>query len=256
MNRPSTAQRESVRTPPARKSAVMYQTWDRLLLLHWACRPEVIQQTLPNGLFVDTFDGSAFIGVTPFFMRAVRPRFGPALPYLSDFLELNVRTYVYDREGRPGVWFYSLDCNRWLAVIGARWTYCLPYFSANMSAQTGGKRITYTSARVPAQPHRTARFVYSIKNVPHSIATPESLEFFLVERYLLFSRCPRTGTLWSALVAHPPHQLVDVDLEWWDQTMLRINGFSDIAKQPCHVTLSTGVRTAVFAPERIPATTS
>jgi len=106
---------------------VMFQQWRDLLFLHWEYPAEAIQATLPAGLFVDTFAGKAYLGVVPFFMQKIRPRFLPAVPGISDFMELNLRTYVHDRAGVPGVWFYSLDANQWLAVQVARNFFHLPY---------------------------------------------------------------------------------------------------------------------------------
>ncbi len=93
----------------------MYQNWRNLLFLHWEYDVEAIQSTLPEGLRVDTFAGKAYLGIVPFFMEDVHPRFFPTIPGLSDFQEVNVRTYVSDHRGIPGVWFYSLDANQWLA---------------------------------------------------------------------------------------------------------------------------------------------
>jgi len=110
----------------------MYQQWRDLLFLHWEYPAAAIQETLPEGLFVDTFGGTAYLGIVPFFMRNSRPRFLPAVPGLSNFMELNLRTYVYDRSGIPGVWFYSLDANQPLAVEIARRIFHLPYRHAKM----------------------------------------------------------------------------------------------------------------------------
>ncbi len=84
----------------------MYQKWRELLFVHWTFDPDEIQATLPPGLRVDTFEGRAYVGVVPFYMRDIRPRFCPPLPWISDFLELNLRTYVFEESsGTPGVWF-------------------------------------------------------------------------------------------------------------------------------------------------------
>ena len=98
------AEREKPKLP-----TVMYQRWEELLFLHWPVEPQVVAEVLPPGLGVDTYKGKAWLGVVPFSMRGVRPRFLPAVPGLSSFPELNLRTYVVDKRGRPGVWFYSLD---------------------------------------------------------------------------------------------------------------------------------------------------
>lgn len=119
-------QEEPVGTP------VMYQTWRDLLLLHWEWDPAEIQELLPPGLYVDTYGDKAYVAVTPFFMNDVRASFLPEIPGTANFLELNVRTYVYDRNGIPGVWFFSLDCNQNLAVMMAKLFYSLPYHSAEM----------------------------------------------------------------------------------------------------------------------------
>ncbi|MEM7565301.1 MAG: DUF2071 domain-containing protein, partial [Pseudomonadota bacterium] len=111
----------------------MRQRWEELLFLHWEVNPDLIQATLPEGLKVDTFEGKAYLGVVPFFMRGVRPAFLPAVPGISDFMECNLRTYVEGPDG-PGVWFYSLDCNQAIAVEVARSFFCLSYYHAEMSA--------------------------------------------------------------------------------------------------------------------------
>jgi uncharacterized protein YqjF (DUF2071 family) len=105
----------------------MRQRWDDLFFLHWEYSTVAIQARLPAGLTVDTFEGKAHLGVVGFRMNAVRPVGLPALPWLSYFNELNVRTYVRDAAGEPGVWFFSLDCDRYPAVAIARWGFGLPY---------------------------------------------------------------------------------------------------------------------------------
>src|SRR5260370_520901 len=115
------------RQQPRRQSPVMFQRWLHLLFLHWPVSPEIVQMTLPKGLQVDTFEGNAWVGIVPFFMQGVRPAGFISFPGISNFLELNLRTYVRDANGRPGIWFYSLDANQPLAVCLARATFALPY---------------------------------------------------------------------------------------------------------------------------------
>src|SRR5947209_9596696 len=135
---PDTAARLAARTPNGERPVVMHHRWEALLFLHWLVSPAEIQQTLPPGLTVDTFEDQAYLAISPFFMRKVRPVGVPPLPWLSEFQELNVRTYVFDERGVPGIWFYSLDCNQPLAVAGARMLSGLPYFNAEMSATFDG----------------------------------------------------------------------------------------------------------------------
>jgi len=227
----------------AASPAVMYHSWRELLFVHWRVEPQRIQRTLPKGLYVDTFAGDAYVGIVPFFMRRIRPRFMPPLPWLSYFLELNVRTYVYDERGRPGVWFYSLDCNQPLAVWGARIGFHLPYRHASMSATRCDATIDYRS-RVKRAPWRC--------DVSYSLARQggpsqaDSLEFFLVERYLLFA-VNRRGRYFSGQVHHSPYEVVPAAISAWDSHLLAEHDFGVDESRPDHVCGSPGVDVEIMA---------
>jgi uncharacterized protein len=130
---------------------VMHHLWRQLAFLHWRYPADTVQARLPAGLVVQTFDGSAWLGLIPFLMDQVRAPALPALPWLSRFPETNVRTYVQDTRGRSGIWFLSLDAARLPAVLGARAGYRLPYFwsamsvhnTADGSADPTGHRYSY-----------------------------------------------------------------------------------------------------------------
>src|SRR5262245_39115318 len=126
MKKPQLYDRLSIRNKPSQAVLVMYQNWRDLLFIHWEYDSAFIQSTLPRGLYVDSFQGKAYVGIVPFFMNNVHPRYFPNLPGISNFLELNVRTYVHDENGTPGIWFYSLTANSWLAVQLARRIFHLP----------------------------------------------------------------------------------------------------------------------------------
>lgn len=106
---------------------IMRQRWTDLAYLHWPYPPDVVQALLPPGLTVDTFDGEAWVGLIPFVMRDVRIGPLPPLPWLSTFVEINVRTYVVDERGRRAIWFWSLDVPRSAIVAVARTCFSLPY---------------------------------------------------------------------------------------------------------------------------------
>src|SRR5215211_1409029 len=127
-------------SPLPRGPWVMGQTWLDLLFAHWPIAPAVLRPAVSSAVPTDTFDGSAWIGITPFEVVGARPRGLPPLPWLSHFPELNVRTYV-TVHGRPGIWFLSLDAARALVVHGARATYRLPYHHARMSVTRDGDRV-------------------------------------------------------------------------------------------------------------------
>ena len=200
---PDMAQRLTVRQRPA-AAAIGYQRWSHLLFAHWKIEPRAVQATLPQGLFVDAHEGTAYVGVVPFFMQRVRPAWLPPLPWISWFLELNVRTYVHDANGQPGVWFYSLDCNQPLAVAIARRFFHLPYFHARMKARRHAGTIRYQCER-RGENIEPCRFSWS-PGAHAAHAEPGSLEFFLIERYVLFST-DRTGRLFEGRVHHAPYRI-------------------------------------------------
>jgi len=250
MNMPTADQRLAVCAKPEGRPHVMYQSWKELLFLHWEFPAEDIQATLPPGLTVDTFEGRAFVGLVPFYMRGIRPRFCPALPGISNFLELNVRTYVFDEHGRPGVWFYSLDCNQALAVRVARRFFHLPYFDAKMSAPTGQTSIDYVCDRRSdeSKTHITYQAGQRL-----AVPEPGSLEFFLLERYRLFSYNPKSSQLYSGRVHHVPYPAHEAIYEIHEEGSLRLAGFETDAKSPVHAVTSPGVDVKVYALERVPA---
>lgn len=226
-------------------AVVMRQNWRRLLFLHWAWNAAEVQATLPPGLTVDTWDDRAWLGVIPFKMETVRPRFCPPMPGLSNFPELNVRTYVRDRHGRPGVWFYSLDCAQPLAVWAARVFFGLPYFHARMRERVEDG-VVYDCRRSGAR--EAAHYEY------RSVGNPEradegTLEQFLIERYRLFSLL--RGRLVSGEVWHEPYPLQRAEVLLWDAGPLRQAGFDVAGGGPDHLIFSPGVDTRIFGIERV-----
>ena len=223
----------------------MYQQWRDLLFLHWEYPAAAIQETLPEGLFVDQFAGRAYLGIVPFFMRNIRPRRLPPVPGISNFMEMNLRTYVYDRAGIPGVWFYSLDANQRLAVAVARKFFHLPYQHARMNWSRGeGGSIRYRSIRLDAAAGRPpCQFEYAPAAAMPEPA-PESLEFFLVERYRLYANSP--GGLRRGSVAHPPYPLTAAIVPRWDEELSVLAGFPPTGRPPDHIAMSRGVDVEVF----------
>jgi len=242
VNPPTPAQRlASRKTPPG--IPVMRQRWSGLLFLHWPVDPALIAERLPAGLHVDTFDGKAWLGVVPFFMERVRPICLPPLPWLSWFMELNVRTYVHDAAGNPGVWFFSLDCNQPLAVEIARRAFHLPYEHAAMQRRSGQDRIHYTSRR-KRDGARDAVFDYQLPSkVSH--AGEGSLEWFLVERYLLFSANP-AGDLFCGRVHHKPYAIAPACCGEWSTAPLRDDGFAEPAGPPVSSLVAAPVDVRIY----------
>ena len=188
---------------------VLGQTWEELLFAHWRVPAAEVRQHLPDGLEVDEHDGSAWVGVTPFRLTGLRGRGLLPIPHVSSFLELNVRTYV--RAGdKPGIWFFSLDASSRIAVEVARRTYRLPYFHARMSATKRGDWVDYEcsrieeSGRVFSGSYRPAGAVLDVR--------PDSLEWFLTERYCLYTTA-EGGALGRAEIHHEPWPLQRAEAE-------------------------------------------
>lgn len=200
----------------------MRQRWSHLLFLHWPVAPEVVRSRLPKGLQVDLFDDTAWIGIVPFAMERVHPVGLPPLPLVSWFLELNVRTYVHDDSGRPGVWFFSLDCNQPIAVEVARRFFHLPYHHARMGAEFVGRDIVYSSRRKGAETVSRFRYRPPIQAEP---ARDRTLEWFLVERYLLFTADGK-GRIRRGRVHHTPYRIERADCSEWTAEPIRENGFA------------------------------
>lgn len=227
----------------------MYQQWRDLLFLHWEYPVAAIQANLPDGLFVDTFAGKAYLGVVPFYMRNVRPRFFPGVPGVSHFMELNLRTYVHDPSGVPGVWFYSLDANQWLAVKIARRLFHLPYEHARMtSSSTGSGAIHFRSSRRGSGVQRDCVFEYAAGAVLPPAAAG-SLEFFLLERYRFYASA--SGGLLRGTVFHRPYPLCHAVVTAWDENLLALNGLALTGRAPDHVLMSPGVDVTAFPLERV-----
>lgn len=244
MNSPTHEQREALRQRPAGVS-VGHQRWSDLLFAHWEVAPADVQATLPNGLFCDTHDGRAYVGIVPFFMERIRPAFLPPLPWVSWFLELNVRTYVHDEHGRPGVWFYSLDCNQPIAVGIARRFFRLPYFHAHMTARRSGGVIDYLCQRHGSH---EARYRWSAAGTTQT-AAPGSLEFFLLERYALFT-ADGEGRIYMGRVHHEPYRYGATKVETLDTEPASLAGF-ELKGDPSSLLAAAHVDVEVFALQKV-----
>ncbi len=226
------------RVRPMRRP-VMRQRWDDLFFLHWEYEPAAIQSRLPSGLTVDTFAGKAHLGVVGFRMNAVRPIGLPALPWLSYFNELNVRTYVRDASGEPGVWFFSLDCDRAPAVVIARAGFGLPYKHATM---TFGPDLAQSCRRQGEK--ETAQYAWWAKLAPQ-VAMPGSLEFHLAERYSFFAT--KSGQLVRGQVHHAPYELSQASATAWSDLPLRWDGFDVGGRAPDLAHCCQGVAIEAFS---------
>ena len=178
---------------------LMTQSWNNLLFAHWRVDALQMRLAVPDVFDLDLFDGEAWLGVVPFYMTNVGARAAPALPWLSAFPELNVRTYVRVSE-RPGVYFFSLDAGRRLAVAAARAFLNLPYHAAVMSVERREAAVHYQSAR--RMGHAEFNAIYEPASAPFA-ASVGSIEYFLTERYCLYHH-DRRGRPYRLEIHHRP----------------------------------------------------
>lgn len=218
------------------------QLWSDLLFLHWRVSADAVQATLPSGLFADTFEGDAYIGIVPFLMERVRPAWLPPLPWISWFLELNVRTYVHDGNGQPGVWFYSLDCNQPVAVAIAQSFFHLPYLHARMRATRSDRTIRYRCQR---RGQDGEPWCYEWSPGTHAApAAPGTLEFHLIERYVLYS-VDRENRLHQGRVHHTPYRIHTPVVSSLSTGPARLAGF-DLVGDPVSVLGAKSVYVSIF----------
>ena len=220
--------RLAIRNRPA-GHPLMHQAWGKLLFMHWRIDPALLRSIIPNKLEIDTYDGSAWLGVVPFTMWDIRgfPPYLPRIPGFNAMHELNVRTYVH-YNGVPGVWFFSLDCTHEAAVLAARTFYYLPYYKAHIDLDQDEQVITYECQRLEAP---AARFIgrWEIGDgLPTNEA--ESLEFFLTERYCLYSE--RRGQIYRSRVFHQPWSLRSAKIHDWQSSMIESLGLVTPAEEP------------------------
>lgn len=209
---------------------VLRQTWHDLLFAHWPVDAALVTPALPPGLELDRFDGVAWIGIVPFRMSDVAPRGVPALPWISAFPELNVRTYV--RAGdKPGVLFFSLDAARALAVGLARRFLYLPYYTASMEVRERDGTFAYRSRRVTRGAPPAELVITYRADGPVFGAREGTLEYFLTERYCLYTSDPR-GSLRIIEIQHPPWPLQPAVADLAVNTMAAAAGLALPATPP------------------------
>lgn len=226
----------------------MRQTWHDLLFAHWPLPPERLRSLVPASLRLDTFDGHAWLGVVPFRMSGVAPRAVPALPGLSAFPELNVRTYV-TVDDKPGVLFFSLDAASRLAVELARFTFRLPYYHAAMSVAADGAGIRYASHRLDRR-GASAELRGRYRPVaPLFRSAAGSLEHFLTERYCLYAPTPK-GRLYRSEIHHPPWPLQPAEASLDVNTMATAQGI-DLPPGPPLLHFARRLDVFVWPPRRL-----
>jgi len=233
-------------TPTAPRPAgrtVLTQGWRDVTFLHWAVDPARVAPLLPVGTVPDVHDGCTYVGLIPFRMQRTGLLGAPGLPYLGSFAETNVRLYSVDREGRRGVVFRSLDADRLLPVLAARWAARLPYLWSRMRIERAGDVLTYTSRRRWPGPRGVRSRV--VVRVGDPLADVDPLTRFLTARWGLHRPGRHGPVYWPNEHGEwPLHRAELLDL---DESLLAAAGLDPATGPPDSVLFSPGVA-ARFGP--------
>lgn len=222
------------------------QSWLDLAFLHYRVPDSVLRSRIPGALEIDRHDNTAWVSVVPFRMADFMRGNLPCPPPFRSFPELNVRTYVR-RDGKPGVWFFSLDADCWPLVVGARLRFGLPYFKATMHLERCGDGYRLRSERRAGSVNFAARY----RPVgPVFQARPGSFEHWVAERYCLYT--VRGADLLRLEVHHAPWPLQMAEIEVEHSDLLRAAGLEALDPTPV-VHFTTGVGVVTFDAERVDA---
>lgn len=224
---------------------IMLHRWELLTFLHWSFDPSDVQRLLPEGLEVETFDDRAWVGLVPFLMR-VSTSGGRSIPWASNFCETNVRTYVRDRQGQTGIWFFSLDAARLGAVVVARASYRLPYFWSAMQLDVSPTAVRYACRRRwpgPRGARSRAHLALGGALGPDELT---ELDHYLTARWVLFSY---SGRHRFARAWHHPWPLRRAKVIDLHDELVPAAGLPRPGEPPV-VHYSTGVDVRIGPPER------
>jgi uncharacterized protein YqjF (DUF2071 family) len=227
---------------------VLRQRWLNLLFVHWPVPAATVRPLVPPALTIQEFGGTSWVGIVPFVIEGLSWRFMPDLPYFSSFPELNLRLYV-EAEGKPGVWFVSLDADNLAAVLGARATFSLPYFRAAIDVARDASGVRFKAVR---RRHRSVAF--DVRYLPRGKAVesaPGSLEHFLTERYCLYA--PRGSGLRRLDIQHPPWKLQPADADIVTNTVASAQGVHVDTTAPPLLHFSARQDVLAWWPERVGA---
>jgi hypothetical protein len=221
----------------------MKQQWRDLAYIHWRYDPALLQSLMPEGIEVDTFDGSSWVGLIPFSMRNISFPFIPPVPYFGSFPEVNVRTYV-KRNGVPGVWFFSLDVNRLIPAFVARTTYFIPYCWGRASHTKEDQHLRTTVKR--RWPSRSSTQIEL--TIGAEIKEPTDLAHFLSARWGLYSK-GFGGRLRYAPVDHEQWQLYEANIVNLEDHLVMAAGLPAPTGE-AHVMFSPGVSVRIGKPRK------
>lgn len=239
------------RPPPLTGPRLMRQTWADLSFVHWRVDPDRVAPLLPSGTRPDVLDGATYVGLVPFVMRRAGFGRGPAIPWLGDFLETNVRLYSVDEQGRHGVVFRSLESDRLLVSLAARSIFATPYTWAEMSLRRDERVIEYRTRRRWPSPVGAGGRVTVRVGSPHP--HPSDAELFVTARFGLHTR--HLGRTWWIPNTHAPWSFRRGELVHLQDDLVDAAGLSGVVDdEPASVLVADPVHTTFGGPRLVAET--
>jgi uncharacterized protein YqjF (DUF2071 family) len=235
--------------PPLPGRRILSQRWSDATFVHWRVDVDDVAPHLPEGTRPDSFDGSAWVGLIAFQMSRSSFFGGPAIPWLGDFPEVNVRHYSVDDAGRRGVVFASLEASHLIPVLTARLAFGLNYQWARMALGRRGDLVAYRSRRFgPGRPS-----THLVARIGEERVVDDPLAAFLTARWAFHER--HLGRTTYSRNAHDPWPLRRAELVHLDDRLLATAGFPAlVGRAPDSVLYSPGVDTVFSAPRALPRT--
>ncbi len=178
-----------------------YQEWNDALFLHWEVPFEWLSALVPSAFPLDSFEGKYYVSLVPFTMQRIRPRLLPALPLISDFHEINLRTYI-EKDGKKGVYFLNIEAQKFFSALIAKTLSGLPYEKASITRSKG----KYTSSNLAKNSSLEINF-----EIGEKITDKTALDAWLTERYCLYLNKGRH--LYRYEIHHKAWQLQKITLQ-------------------------------------------
>ncbi len=158
-----------------------YQEWNNAIFLHWHVDKTELRKFVPKEIEIDLFNGEPWVSLVAFRMEKIRPKYLPSFPPISDFDEINIRTYV-KYNGKPGVFFLSIEGGTDLSCKIAKGISELPYRYSKIK-RTSNKYISE---------NREFKDKFEIDyKIGNKLENKEEIDLWLTERYALFQNTDR-----------------------------------------------------------------
>lgn len=202
------------------------------MFLHWKVPYDSLRKLVPQKLNLDTFEGTAYVSLVAFTMQKIRPRNLPAIKFISDFDEINIRTYI-DNDNKKGVYFLNIEAGKQLSVTIAKLLSGLPYEKSSIQRATEN----YKSSNDKKNFSFDTEF-----EIKKQFIQKTELDTWLTERYCLYLN--KAETIYRYDIHHKEWEIKNADIK-----RLNVNykiGGINLANQPDLVHYSDGVKVVAW----------